>query len=165
MHGESEQFNQLSHTYYTCSYSLDIKYSGSIITIPVPIALISNNQVPKYFTCFYNLDLKYLGGAFGPHADFMQGESEHFNQLSHTSNHDDFIISDFATSDTSGTSNPTRPPRPTRPTRHGFSRPPHPSSDHFSDHFTTSGFGHSTPSQSHGEISHPSMYSTNTLFL
>ena len=118
----------------------------------------------KYFTCFYNLDLKYSGGAFGPHADFMQGESEHFNQLSHTSNHDDFIISDFATSDTSGTSNPTRPPRPTRPTRHGFSRPPHPSSDHFSDHFTTSGFGHSTPSQSNGKISHPSMYSTNTLF-
>ena len=98
----------------------------------------------------------YSGGEFGPHGDFMQEDSEHFNQLSH----DDFILDDFATSDSG--SFPTRPPRPKRPIRHGFSRPPHPSSDHFS----SSGFGHS--SSSHGAISDPSMsllYIPNYLYI
>ena len=67
MQGESEHFNQQSYIYYTSFHSLDIKYSGSIISY-----------------LFLYLNLKYSGGALGPHEDFMQDESEHYYQLSHT---------------------------------------------------------------------------------
>lgn len=55
----------------------------------------------------------------------------------------DYILNDFATSDSYP---PTRPPRPQRPNRHEFSRPPHPtsSSSAIRDHDPYTGFGHSS---------------------